>query len=511
MWPSKPAWRFFPQFRPQEQINEFDPQIGWSKKPNFSTDRKTSEFDITFEINSLGLRDDPMESPAKEPNTYRVMALGDSFVLGFTVDREDLFVDKLEDWWVAENRRVDVINAGTEGYSTDQEVAWFQEQGKAFDPDLVLIFPYENDIYWNGQRNYTSYPKVRYEPDGSRETATLSDPGTSSALSNWATGKVIQMVAGMLGSRSPVATVDLPGGSGKLYAEFAPLLVEAPDLVADCLARTKGALTALRDECASMGADLVMIPIPSESVIHSSQRENFAKQSGLSQISDEAWDPNLPVEHFLRMAEELDITALDPRAHLLSAADGSEKDLYFEEEWHFNPTGNDAFATFVHDELDRIGIFPDAHGATKEASLPKSEEQEGGLPTWVLVYGTLVLILGTCFKGTYQDEPLPLAYLKVAGLLALIFTLVLGGGALLGSLTPTMAQVLGFLFVLTILGFVIYKLGRRTGTILELLRSFTLRGHWYLMPLVVVLLSIGSLLVVAASSPLVAPFIYTLF
>jgi hypothetical protein len=62
-----------------------------------------------------------------------------------------------------------------------------------------------------------------------------------------------------------------------------------------------------------------------------------------------------------------------------------------------------------------------------------------------------------------------------------------------------------------VLGFVIYKLGRRVTTILELLRSFTLRGHWYLMPLLVVLLSIGSLLVVAASSPLIAPFIYTLF
>ena len=70
--------------------------------------------------------------------------------------------------------------------------------------------------------------------------------------------------------------------------------------------------------------------------------------------------------------------------------------------------------------------------------------------------------------------------------------------------------LLGFAAVL-VLGFVVWKLGRRVGTILELLQSFTLRGHWYLMPLVVVLLTIGSLLVVAASSPLIAPFIYTLF
>ncbi|MHC4895156.1 MAG: DUF5989 family protein, partial [Planctomycetota bacterium] len=65
--------------------------------------------------------------------------------------------------------------------------------------------------------------------------------------------------------------------------------------------------------------------------------------------------------------------------------------------------------------------------------------------------------------------------------------------------------------VVGILGFVAFKLGSRLGTITELIRAFILRGHWYLMPLVVVLLTIGSLLVVAASSPLVAPFIYTLF
>ena len=55
------------------------------------------------------------------------------------------------------------------------------------------------------------------------------------------------------------------------------------------------------------------------------------------------------------------------------------------------------------------------------------------------------------------------------------------------------------------------QLRDRVGTIVELFGAFIGRGHWYLMPLVTVLLTIGSLLVVAASSPLVAPFIYTLF
>jgi hypothetical protein len=80
------------------------------------------------------------------------------------------------------------------------------------------------------------------------------------------------------------------------------------------------------------------------------------------------------------------------------------------------------------------------------------------------------------------------------------------------NMVPLAWRTLIFVLVLTvILSFVVIKLGRRLTTIGELFTSFTRRGHWYLMPLVVVLLSIGSLLVVAASSPLIAPFIYTLF
>jgi hypothetical protein len=92
-----------------------------------------------------------------------------------------------------------------------------------------------------------------------------------------------------------------------------------------------------------------------------------------------------------------------------------------------------------------------------------------------------------------------------------IFGLALGGGALLGALPPAASAVLAAALLLLLLGFCAFKLGDRLGTIAELVGAFIRRGHWYLMPLLVVLLTVGSLLVVAASSPLVAPFIYTLF
>src|SRR5213594_2748051 len=136
---------------PQPTINRFDKDLGWVKAPGARAERRTREFEVHFEINSLGLRQDEMAGPTKPPGTYRVLLLGDSFVLGYTVERADLFVDLLARWWQAEGRKVDVINGGTEGYSTDQEVLWLDKHGRHFQTDLVLLFPYENDLYWNAK------------------------------------------------------------------------------------------------------------------------------------------------------------------------------------------------------------------------------------------------------------------------------------------------------------------------------------------------------------------------
>ena len=507
--------RFLPDFRPVERINQFDSTLGWSKKPNFTAERETAEFDITFETNSFGLRDDPMAGTDKPEGSLRVLMLGDSFVLGYTVDREHLFVDQLERWWKGEGRAVDVINAGTEGYSTDQEVLWYLEHGVDFDPDLVVLFPYENDLYWNGQTSYGHYPKPRFDAAGRVETGTLADPGPApgSGLKSWATGNLLLMLVGALAPRPELPHHFHPTGSEEPIAnEFGPLFLEEPPFLADCLARTRGALSALRSRCEAEGARLLLVPIPSESAIHASQREKFRTHAdGLKGLADTLWSPDKPVDAFLALGRELGIATLDPRETLRAngiSATGEEVPLYFDKEWHFNQRGNEVLARFLHDEIDRLGLLA-GHEARRPADLTAAAS-ESGIPTWAFVFATLWAVLGTCFCVTYRDEKPALSFLKVGSLLALVFTIVLGGSWLLG-LVPSAGPWIGGLFVAGLLGFVAYKLGRRLGTILELLRSFTLRGHWYLMPLVVVLLSIGSLLVVAASSPLIAPFIYTLF
>jgi uncharacterized protein DUF5989/acetyltransferase AlgX (SGNH hydrolase-like protein) len=491
-----------------ETLNQYDADTGWSKTPGKVVHSSTRDFDVTIEINQLGLRDDPMSSPAKtEDNVFRVLCLGDSFTLGSTVDRQDLFVDQLEGWWRSEERRAETINAGTEGWSTDQEARWFEKHGAAYQPDLVLLATYENDLYWCGQTDYFGKSKPRYGPDGLLEARELIATKPTSGLQKSA---ILRFLAAFIGPRGDSPYSFTPeGGDASILKEFGALLVQQPDFMADAEARAKGSLIALQRAVAAAGAELILVPIPS----HSAVDEDFAQDFGSDtlELPREAWDPQRPVDVYIGFAQELGIKHIDVRDELRARVADGER-LYHRIDWHLNPAGNRALATVLHDRLDGedLGVFPTGHLARTKQPLP-ARVKDDGLPGWLPVYLILWIFLSVLYATSYRDEPVWRVPLQVGALLAVIFTIVLGGGAVLRLMPPSVSMAAGWIFVLAIIGFVLYKLGRRVGTITELIGAFTRRGHWYLMPLLVILLTIGSLLVVAASSPFVAPFIYTLF
>ncbi len=498
-------------FAPTKTLNQFDDTLGWVKRPDASTSRSTSEFDVTFTVNSLGLRDDPLETPTKPAGVFRVICLGDSFTLGYTVERGDLFVDQLETKWNAEGRKVDVINTGTEGYSTDQEAVWLQTNGDAFQPDLVLLFSYDNDIYWNSQTSYFGREKPRFDANGELDNnGPFADPLSGGLDKTFAIANFFKKTFG----KRPGGQLYQPeGGSRPILKEHAPLIMPPTGFVTDSVTRTGGALKALKAKCQELGARLVVVPIPSHAAIDETYAAKFGPAS-LGITDREAWMPEAPVNTMLKLCEMNEIDTLDPRAALKAAMQETGESMYFEKDWHLNPAGNLAFAQFLDTSLMALNVFPAGHAATAQATLVGGADaatSASAIPRWAFWFVGLWVVLTLIYFGTYKDEALWQPPLKVGGMLGLIFGIVLGGSALLAHAPPFVAKLVGIAFVLWLVGFILYKLGRRIGTILELFKAFTLRGHWYLMPLVVVLLSIGSLLVVAASSPLVAPFIYTLF
>src|SRR6266516_3569691 len=93
--------------------------LQYSLSPNFSGTAKTWEYKTTIRTNSLGLREDK-EYGQKQPDTYRILAIGDSFTMGVGVDLADTYEKVLERFLQSKSygRTYEVINAGVPGYYT---------------------------------------------------------------------------------------------------------------------------------------------------------------------------------------------------------------------------------------------------------------------------------------------------------------------------------------------------------------------------------------------------------
>lgn len=117
-------------------------------------------------INALGLRGPELER-TKPPDRRRVLVLGDSYVFGVGVDEEHVFSTRLRQRLERGGARVEVVNAGVSGYSTDQQLVLLQELGPRLAPDVVVLVMCDNDFEGNGESfSYQQYYKPYYEQTG---------------------------------------------------------------------------------------------------------------------------------------------------------------------------------------------------------------------------------------------------------------------------------------------------------------------------------------------------------
>ena len=146
VFPVPPTWHD-PQTRHLES-----PLLGWVLPPN----SRSYTIDAPVSVNSHGLRDDEfsLEKPAGE---IRVLALGDSFTFAQGVRFEDLYVQQLERKLRERYspHPVQVINAGVAGYNTRHELIYLLAEGLRFEPDLVTVGFYWNDLIGNEPRGFS--------------------------------------------------------------------------------------------------------------------------------------------------------------------------------------------------------------------------------------------------------------------------------------------------------------------------------------------------------------------
>src|SRR3989338_4724032 len=139
-----------------KNLTTFDPEFliqytpkGRRLKPNVDVTIKNhylSKKDIRIVTNSLGFRDTELEK-IKKKNEIRILVLGDSITWGDYLEREKVFVEKLEKKLNGEsdNYTFEAVNAGVGDIGLKEEIDILEEKGLSISPNIVIIAFYLND------------------------------------------------------------------------------------------------------------------------------------------------------------------------------------------------------------------------------------------------------------------------------------------------------------------------------------------------------------------------------
>jgi len=159
------AW----QFRDATADWQLDSQLGWVQKPNLddTSPNTLGEYGWTvhFQTNADGLTPYTAQR-TKRPGVTRVMIFGDSTVVGRAVPQEKTIHVWLQKLLRSNVVDTEVINAGVQGYSTDQVLLRIQQLVPLYRPDVIVYALCSNDFGGNVSREAYGAPKPVFVLNG---------------------------------------------------------------------------------------------------------------------------------------------------------------------------------------------------------------------------------------------------------------------------------------------------------------------------------------------------------
>lgn len=348
---------------------EHDPRLGWRKKPGARVRYDRREYATEVAINSNGLRD-PERPYAGAPGTYRILALGDSFVEGYTVDMDRTVTQVLERALRRPGCLVEVLNAGTAAYSTDQEYLFYLDQGVRYSPQVVLLFAYYNDVLWNTAVNYFGSPKPLLVPSGD-QLVLRNDPVPApyrgptppppppppklrSAAFEWVKGRLARGAPRAFNALARIGLWEHLGGDDpddqmRVFKRRQQPVIEA------AWERTDAILRALSREAAARGSRFALVYVPSRMEV--SDRDWELTRLAYD-LDEKAWDRGLVARRFAEIGASAGFPVFDLTPDLRRASAGVLGEPYLVYDGHWSAAGHRAAAEGIERFLRQRGWAP---------------------------------------------------------------------------------------------------------------------------------------------------------
>ena len=307
---------------------------GYTNKPNLSFHHVTPEFSVDIFTNSQGFR----VSRAHEeygydaaPGTLRILLLGPSFAYGWGVDYERTFGEQLRQRLAAARSRgysdVEVLNHGVPGLPTANSLEWFRYKGRAYSPQIVMLFVYGSLDELEEPAPSPLITKVKTVWSYAKLSATIYYMGVLIGIvyRSWhgaEEGQPIEGAGRAMINRS-VFNVDDPRvkESVRLYTRF-------------------------RDEVHQAGARLLILHFPLPYVVHPEDLSRWVLH-GVTNVSQQIQFNREFCSFLIRQ----NIACLNLTDQLMEAAKHSTERLYYWLDIHWTERGNATVAQMVADYI----------------------------------------------------------------------------------------------------------------------------------------------------------------
>jgi hypothetical protein len=259
----------------EEKHVRYDAELGWSNVPGLRIEGMY-EGKGTFTTNSQGFRATATFDKAVPPGKFRVIALGDSFTMGFGVGDESTYAAQMQSLCPA----LQTVNMGQGGYGLDQSYLWYKRDGTRLESDMLLFAVIAHDFYRMESDNFIGYGKpVLRVRNNALVVENVPPP-------KWNTRTSVRRVRAFFESLALVRlgrwlVGGVPAPADRFYAAASERVLAAAELAYDDLAQ----LTRAR------GQRLVLAYLPTNDLLareptrEAAWLEDYARRKGLAFVN----------------------------------------------------------------------------------------------------------------------------------------------------------------------------------------------------------------------------------